>query len=73
MPSSLREVILTLNSLALNSLAGDTRMYIDSYVISSLVIIALTVVILGYMAWYAYRHIKRDRDAAGKSNNDQRQ
>ena len=35
-------------------------MYIDSYVVSGLVIVALTCVVLGYVGYYGYRHIKED-------------
>lgn len=35
-------------------------MYMDSYVLSGLVIVALTCVVLGYVGYYGYRHIKED-------------
>ncbi len=35
-------------------------MYIDSYVASGLVIVGLTCVVIGYVGYYAYRHIKQD-------------
>ncbi len=37
-------------------------MYLDSYVISGLIIVAATCVILGYMGYHAYRHIKQDME-----------
>ena len=46
-------------------------MYIDGYVVSSLVIIALTVLIVGYMAWFGYRHIKQDMDKSGRKTGGQ--
>ncbi len=33
-------------------------MYVDSYVVSGLVIVALTCVVFGYVGYYGYRHIK---------------
>lgn len=35
-------------------------MYVDTYVISGLVIVGLTCVFLGVVGRYAYRHIKKD-------------
>ncbi|MBR9912144.1 MAG: hypothetical protein GYB33_17520 [Gammaproteobacteria bacterium] len=35
-------------------------MYVDGYVISGLLIVALTCGLLGYAGWFGYRHIKRD-------------
>lgn len=41
-------------------------MYLDSYVISSLVIVALTCVVVGYLAYYGWRHIKQDMEKNDK-------
>lgn len=35
-------------------------MYIDSYVASGLIIVGLTCVVFGYVAYFGYRHIKDD-------------
>ena len=35
-------------------------MYLASYVISSLIIILLTIVVVGYIGWFGYRHICQD-------------
>lgn len=35
-------------------------MYLDSYVISSLIIVALTCVVVGYLGYFAWRHIRQD-------------
>lgn len=35
-------------------------MYLDSYVISSLIIILLTIVVVVYIGWFGYRHIRQD-------------
>ncbi len=35
-------------------------MYMDSYVASGIIIVALTCVVFGYVGYYGYRHIKDD-------------
>jgi len=35
-------------------------MYMDTYVASGLIIVALTCVVVGYVGYFGYRHIKKD-------------
>jgi cbb3-type cytochrome oxidase subunit 3 len=35
-------------------------MYIDGVVLFSLLMIAMIIVMMGYVAWYFYNHIKQD-------------
>lgn len=41
-------------------------MYLDSVVISGLVIVGLTCVVVAYVCRYAYRHFKQDSEQAKK-------
>jgi len=41
-------------------------MYLDSVVVSGLVIVALTCVVVAYVGRYACRHIKQDSEEAKK-------
>ena len=41
-------------------------MYIDSIVLYGLVIVTLTCIMLAYVGFYAYRHIKEDSAKADK-------
>ncbi len=41
-------------------------MYIDTVVAFGLLIVALTCIMIGYVGYYAYKHIKQDSEAADK-------
>ena len=43
-------------------------MYLDGVVVFGLVIIALTCIIVGYIARYAYKHIQQDAANAEKKS-----
>jgi hypothetical protein len=47
---------------------GEYLMYIDSYVISGLIIVALTCVVVGYVGYFGYKHIKEDMAKADKKS-----
>ncbi len=42
-------------------------MYIDGVILFSLLMIALILVMMGYIGWYFYRHIKIDSAKADKA------
>lgn len=44
-------------------------MYIDSVVVSGLLIVALSCTIITYVGIYAYKHIKQDSLKADKTKN----
>lgn len=43
-------------------------MYMDTYVVSGIAIIVLTCVVLGYVGYYGYRHIKQDIKKSDQEN-----
>ncbi|GAB3106306.1 hypothetical protein GCM10027217_31590 [Pseudomaricurvus hydrocarbonicus] len=42
-------------------------MYVDVYVLSGVAIVVLACVMMGYVGYYAHRHIKEDMEKSKKS------